>query len=442
MVDVYPLTLKGEVGPLKSLLTARDMRIAVKGTLGKSSLDVNGAVGSLDPLDGADLTLKVEHPELEYMLRKLELPAVATGPLHIEGRLKDVGELTQLDFDAKGADFSASVKGTLKTLSLVGGDLTLKVEQTDVGALLKALELPVIATGPMQIDTRIKDLGKRRQLDLKAKLGDLDASVKGTLTTRSLVGSDLNFEATAADAARLASVFKVSDVPATPLKISGHTVYSRKEIKFDALTAAIADASVRADGTLELLGDQKLAVNFQLAAASLAKLKKTWPALKVAASGAFEHTKDRIELKGLQATLGENQLAGSLLLTGGAKHIEAQLSSPRLDLTPFLPPDKPAGTTSGTPRRAATKPEAPKKKFMFDETPLHFEKIKDTDAKVQLTIGELVFGERSVKDLDGNVGVDHGKVTFDLRAAGAHEGTLQGAGTLAPSDDGISRLSN
>jgi uncharacterized protein involved in outer membrane biogenesis len=508
MLDVYPMVLKGEVGPLKSLLSARDMRIAMQGSLGKMALDIKGAVGSLDPLDGADLTLKLEHPELEGMLAKLELPAVGTGPLHISGQLKDVGALTQLDFDAKAADFTASVKGTLKTLSLAGGDLTLevghadvasllkalelpvvvngpmqidthikdvgklrqldidaktadftgsvkgtlktrslvgadltlKVGHSDVGALLKALELPVIATGPMQIDTRIKDVGKRRQLDLKAKLGDLDASVKGTLTTRSLVGSDLTFEATAADAARLASVFEVNDVPAAPLKVSGHTVYSSKQLKFDALTAAIADASVRGDGTLELSGDRKLAVNFQLAAASLAKLRKTLPELKVSASGSFEHTKDRIELKGLQAALGENQLTGSLLLTGGAKHIEAQLSSPRLDLTPFLPPDKPPGTTSGAaPAAAPAKPEPPKK-FVFDEKPLHFEKIKDTDAKVQLTIGELIFGERSVKDLNGNVHMEHGKISFDLRAAGAHEGTLQSAGTLAASGDGSADL--
>ena len=119
-----------------------------------------------------------------------------------------------LDFNAKVGDFTASTSGTLKTLSLVGADLTLKVEHTEIGAVLKALDLPVIATGPMRIDTRIKDVGKLRQLDFKAKLGDLEASVKGTLKTRSLVGSDLKFEATAADAARLASVFDVSGVPA------------------------------------------------------------------------------------------------------------------------------------------------------------------------------------------------------------------------------------
>ncbi len=84
-LDVYPMTLKGELGPLKSLLSARDMRIAMQGSLGKLALDINGSVGSLDPLDGADLTLAVEHPELEGMLTKLELPVIATGPLHIKG---------------------------------------------------------------------------------------------------------------------------------------------------------------------------------------------------------------------------------------------------------------------------------------------------------------------------------------------------------------------
>ena len=77
---------------------------------------------------------------------------------------------------------------------------------------------------------------------------------------------------------------------------------------------------------------------------------------------------------------------------------------------------------------------------MFSETPLPFEKMKDTDAKLHLACGELVLGERSIKDLDSNVRVEHGKITFDLRAAGAHEGTLQGAGTLVPAGDGTADL--
>ena len=197
------------------------MRTAMQVTLGKLALDIHGVIGSLDPLDGADLTLKVEHPELGSMLRKLDFPVIASGVVQIDGKMKDAGEVTNLDFNAKVGELTASTKGTLKELSLVGADLTLKVEHTDIGPVLEALKLPVIATGPTRIDTRIKDVGKHRQLDFKAKLGDIEASVQGTLKTRSLVGSDLKFEATAADAARLAKVFDVKDVPAVPLTVVG-----------------------------------------------------------------------------------------------------------------------------------------------------------------------------------------------------------------------------
>ena len=218
---------------------------------------------------------------------------------------------------------------------------------------------------------------------------------------------------------------------------------SRKEIKFESLIAAIAGASVRADGSMRFTRDRKTALRFELAAASLAKLRETWPEMKVSASGAFESAKGRIEVKDLKAALGENQLAGSLLLTGGAKHIEAQLSSPRLDLTPFFPQDKQAETaaagTAPPPKTAPPKTEPPKK-FMFSETPLPLDKMKDTDAKLHLACGELVLGDRSIKDLDSNLRVDHGKITFDMRAAGAHEGTLQGAGTLVAAGDGTANL--
>ena len=57
---------------------------------------------------------------------------------------------------------------------------------------------------------------------------------------------------------------------------------------------------------------------------------------------------------------------------------------------------------------------------MFSEKPLKLDKMKDTDAKLHLACGELVLGDRSIKDLDSNLRVDHGKMTFDMRAAGAH----------------------
>ena len=371
-VNAFPLSLKGEVGPLKSLLSARDMRMALQMSLGKLELEVKGVIGRLDPLDGADLSLKAEQPE--------------------------------------------------------------------VGAVLKALDLPVIATGPVQVDTRLKDAGVLTQLDLNLTVGDLKASANGTLKTLSLVGSNLKFKATAADAARLASVFGVSGVPAAPLTLAGNASQSHKEIRFESLTAAIAGASVRVDGSMRLTRDRKTALRFKLAAPSLAKLREAWPPMKASASGAFESAKGRIEVRDLKAALGENQLAGSLLLTDGAKHIEAQLSSPRLDLTPFFPQDKKAGAAAaGAAPPPAKKPEQ-KKKFLFSETPLKLAPMKDIDAKLHLACGELVLGDRSIKDLDSNLRMDRGKMTFDMRATGAPEGTLQGVGTFESASDGTANV--
>src|SRR3982750_917473 len=109
--------------------------------------------------------------------------------------------------------------------------------------------------------------------------------------------------------------------------------------------------------------DRKAAFRFDMASESLAKLRATWPALKVAASGAVELTKGRIEAKDLKAVLGDNQLAGSLLLIDEPRHYNVQLSSPRLDLTPFMAQGKPGEGTTAPAEPETAKAEAPKKKF-------------------------------------------------------------------------------
>ena len=148
------------------------------------------------------------------------------------------------------------------------------------------------------------------------------------------------------------------------------------------------------------------------------------------------------KLKDLQAALGENQLAGSLLLTDGGKQIEAQLSSPRLDLTPFFPQEKQAETAAANapPAAAPAKSEPPKKKFVFSETPLPLDKMKDTDAKVHLASANWCSAIGQSRTSTATCAWITERLTFDMRAAGAHEGTLQGAGTLVPAGDGTADL--
>ena len=191
------------------------------------------------------------------------------------------GEAGPLDSLLKGRDIRMDMKASVGRLALDihggfgrldpldGADLKIKAEGKDVDALLKRLELPVFVTGDLKIDATLEDAGKLTKFALDATAGDLTAKASGTLSGLQLLGSELKFEASAADAARLASVFGVNGVPVAPLTISGGVKPMRKEILFEALKAQLAGASARFDGKLVRGRDPKTELTFELGAGDL-----------------------------------------------------------------------------------------------------------------------------------------------------------------------------
>ena len=250
-LDAYRTKVDGHLGPIDALFSGRNIRMKMQAAIERLQLDINGSLGRLDPLDGADLALKLEHPDLGGMLENLRLPVVATGTLDVDIRLKDAGELSQLDLDAK--------------------------------------------------------------------LGDITAKMNGTLQTLGLPGSDLKFEASVADAARIAKVFDVTDVPAERLTASGHVASSSEEIKFDGLSAKLAGAQVKADGTIRLARDRDADIRFELSAENLMRLRKGLPDIPLVMSGNFVESRDKFELKDFKSRIGKTEVTGSASMTRNDK---------------------------------------------------------------------------------------------------------------------------
>jgi uncharacterized protein involved in outer membrane biogenesis len=372
-LDEYPLTLTGDIGPMKALFSGRDMRMAMQAGLGNLRVDVQGGIGRLEPLDGADLTLKIENP--------------------------------------------------------------------DLGTMLKKLRLPVLATGALRVDAALKDAGSGTQLDLDAKFGDITARTNGTLRTLGLVDSDLRFEASVSDAARLAQVFDVTGVPAEALHVKGHVTSSHKEIKFDGIDATLADAKARADGTIQLTGKKGTALKFELAAKSLAKLRAGLPDASFSASGSFLDSSDKIELKNIKARLGKSEVSGSAsMLRSGTKHIEADLASPLLDLASRSAEGggSDSKAKSGGARPPSETKKAPpknKEKFVFTDAPLTLGTPRDLDAKLHLVVSELRLTQGVLKDVDGTLIADSGLLSVEGSAQGPHQGTLEGSLTVKPTGE-------
>jgi uncharacterized protein involved in outer membrane biogenesis len=257
--------------------------------------------------------------------------------------------------------------------------------------------------------------------------------VDGTLATLGLPGSDLQFEASVADVARVAAAFGVAGLPAGAAKARGRIVSSRTEIKLDGVSAQYAGAKATADGTIRASGAPGAAVGFRLAAESLAKLAETLPAIPLQMSGNYAGSRATLEVKDLKGRVGESEFsARASMARTGKRRVEAEVSSPVFDLTPFLTVE------AKTKAKPAAKPAA--KKLVFGEEPLPLGSLKALDAKLHAAIGELKLGAGALKDVDATLTAGGGKLALEARARGGVEGSVNGALTLVPQRDGAADL--
>lgn len=366
-LDQYPISLHGEAGPVEALLSGRDIRGTLKGTVGRLGLDIKGGFGRLDPLDGADL------------------------------RIKATGE--------------------------------------DVGAMLERLNLPVIVTGALKIDATLADAGKRTRLDLNATAGDVSATVNGSLSGLYLRGSVLDFKASAADAARLAGVFRLSGVPAAPLTASGKVTPSRKEIQFEAIRMELAGVTARLDGKLQRKRDPVASFQFELGVENLATLRADLPQSKLSAKGNFTAGADKVELRDLQATLDGNEFTGWFSMTRShPRRIDAELISQRVDLTPYFPQPVPDAAAPANTKKEPSA-AAPRRKWLFDEAPLPILELRGTESKLHVASAEVVLADKSLKDVDARLLVASDHVTIDASARGSFGGEVNASLTLEPTAD-------
>jgi AsmA family protein len=352
-VDAHPFTVKAEVGPVSALFAGRDLRLSADASLDQLEAHLDGTLGRLDPLAGADLTLKVAHPDVAALLKSLQQPAFAAGPLVVQARL-------------------------------TGGD-----------------------TQPAR-------------LDLDAKAGDLSLKGEGALRTLGLAGANLKFDASVADAARVAKAFGVDGLGAGALTAAGRIAAAPEEIKLEGVSAEFAGAKATVDGTLRA---SRADLHFDFVARDLAALRSGLPAAPLSLGGAVAADGQRLELKDAKGRFAKSEFTLELAMQGGGSHhVDAALTSPSIDLNPLLE-RKPAQA------KPARKPKA---KYVFTEAPLPLDALKDVDARAHVAIGELRIAAGSLKDLDAVLSASGGKASLEVRARGGVSGSLAGSVKLSP----------
>ncbi len=372
-LNEFPVAVSGELGPLGALTSGRNIRMAIQAAVGDLRVDVKGGLGRLDPLGGADLAVKLAHPDIGVMLKRLQLPVVLAGPLIADVRLMDAGDLTRLD--------------------------------------------------------------------LAAELGDIKLKVGGTLRALGLPGSDLQVEASVADAARLAAAFDVTGLPAGPFEVGGRFVSSRTEITLDAVSAKFAGATARVSGTVRLAREPSADLRFELAAESLGRLRQGLPEISLSMSGNYAGSRDKLEVTNLKGRIAEIEISGRASMVGARrKRVDVELASPHADLTPFLAQGSGAKSAADAHSKPKAQPKKAGRKFVFDYAPLPVVKPMPVDAKLHLTLAELKLGPQVLRDVDGTLRADDSQLTLEARVRDSLEGTIGGTVKLTPGGGGAAEL--
>ena len=252
-LNELPAAVSGEVGPLEALFAGRDIRMAIQAALGELQVDVKGGLGRLDPLDDADLGMKIAHPDIGSMLRKLHLPAVVAGPLTADARLADADELTRLDIAASLGDITVKVGGTLRALGLPGSDLRIDAAVANVARNAAALEVTSLPAGALELGGRFISSRTEIKLDgLSAKYAGARARVNGTVRLANEPGADLRFELAAESLRRLQS-----GLPEMPVSVSGNYAGNRNRVEVKNLKGRIGKDEISGRASLVLAGRKR-----------------------------------------------------------------------------------------------------------------------------------------------------------------------------------------
>ena len=387
-------------------------------------------------------------PDRVALIETLEIGPGSAGLLAISGKgsldefpASVSGELGPLDALSSGRDIRMAIQAGVGDLRLDikggvgrfdpldGADLVAKLGHPDIGAMLKKLHLPVIATGALVAEVKLADAGDLTRLDVAAKLGDITLNVEGTLRALGLPGSDLRFKGSVANFDRLAAALDVAGLPAGTLEFGGRLASSRAEINLDGLNARFAGAKARVDGAVRpARGSAEL--RFELAAESLARLRAGLPEIPLSMSGAYAGNRDKLEVKNLKGRIGESEFSARASMVGSKKkRVDIELASPRLDLTPL------AGESKPKPKAKETAG-----KYVFDEEPLPIGKLPLADARLRFSAGEVRLGAEILRDVESTLLLEGGRLTLEGRAKDNFGGTLRGAVKLAPADGGSAAL--
>jgi uncharacterized protein involved in outer membrane biogenesis len=321
-------------------------RLVAKGRIGEITEDITVRFGAAEDLQGTRVTASIDGPDLRLIGNILGVEPVPAEPFSIDAEaVYEIDTTRIVSASVRVGDRRIAAQGLLDH-DFPGSQtaLSIEFEFADAAAALTGFGVegapPVPASGGFRV--RLDD-GMARIDDIEAVLGP--AEIAGSLSAALASPADrfdIDLTVAADDAADLLGPEQLLRLSASPLDVGLSARRQDTQIVIRDARVALGDAIARAQGTIDGppdFGATRLSVELDVPnLADIGELASgPLPNLPLRVSGQFEGDTESISGTGMNASLGDSDIALDFRYTRAEELPELQLdlASRSIDLRPF-----------------------------------------------------------------------------------------------------------
>ena len=409
---------------------------------------VTGLVGN-QPLErDTDLRFQVSGPDLGRTLNMagVEIANLPPGSYEAAGRIRrKTGYFDLDDITARLGDTRAELGGRLGELTdFEGTDIDLKIEGDSLGGLVPETGGDFsLADVPFDLAANIRiadDALNIRDLAVQIGAGELSSNVSVNMSPMFASGR-VDIEANGPDVAEWLPNFSDYVPASAPFDLDVAVRWQDTHVTIDQLSLQLAKGRLVADGEVDVVTDlaqTNLTVDLQVASMSnLGRVAGTpLPDEPLTLSAQLVGSTEAIRLDDLRLMAGKSDLSGSAVydIGGEIPRVEVNLTSAFMNLTPFVP--EPDDTAKGDAASSQTAPQEDDSRVIPD-TPIPMDLLNQLDARVDISVGELVLRDIRLLDLMVDGSLQDGALRIDkFELAGELGGVLGGQLEVLPAPEG------
>ncbi len=249
-LDDAPWEVSGRLGTLERLYDVRDIDQTLEGTIGGSTISVRGRIRDPFTLQGPNLEIEVDGPDVARVAVVFGVKAPSTGPYRMRGRVSQAPEGVETTLSVDIGEISVSAQGRLSAIldpSRVGASIDIEgPDASVVGGWFNVTGLP---KGAFSIHGRVRRDSSGLTLDdVKARIGQTTLRVDGAIgPLPRCEGTRLAIAGSGADLAGLDSLTGLR-LPAGAFTITGRFLRKPDGLAIEETEVRIGETAVRASG--------------------------------------------------------------------------------------------------------------------------------------------------------------------------------------------------